>query len=149
MVLPAIDEFLCSLFTIIVHCGNLPFCLRNCVLVPVLKPGKDSSCGDSYRPIAFVVILAISGPATIQYLSAARLTVSPIAPSELFTFVYFVHSTVIAEIFLLVLCTTKFLDLNLAARTSGCLMLRVTTSWMSTRSHLAYDQAGYDAIITH
>ena len=44
LALPVIDEFLCSLFTI--H-GHLPSCLRDYILVPVLKPGKDSSCGDS------------------------------------------------------------------------------------------------------
>ena len=58
MALPVIDEFLCSLFTIIACHGHLPSCLRDCILVPVLKPGKDSSCGDSYRPIALVSTLS-------------------------------------------------------------------------------------------
>ena len=74
MALPVIDEFLCSLFTIIARhghlkflCslftiiarhGHLPSCLRDCILVPVLKPGKDSSCGDSYRPIALASTLS-------------------------------------------------------------------------------------------
>ena len=58
MALPVIDEFLCSLFTIITRHGHLPSCLRDCILVPVLKPGKDSSCGDSYRPIALASTLS-------------------------------------------------------------------------------------------
>ena len=37
MALPVIDEFLCSLFTIIARHGHLPSCLRDCILVPVLK----------------------------------------------------------------------------------------------------------------
>ena len=58
MALPVIDEFLCSLFTIIARHGHLPSCLGDCILVPVLKPGKDSSCGDSYRPIALASTLS-------------------------------------------------------------------------------------------
>ena len=55
MALPVIDEFLCSF---IARHGHLPSCLGDCILVPVLKPGKDSSCGDSYRPIALASTLS-------------------------------------------------------------------------------------------
>ena len=44
MALPVIDEFLCSLFTIITRHGHLPSCLRD--------------CGDSYRPIALASTLS-------------------------------------------------------------------------------------------
>ena len=69
-----------------------------------------------------VVILAISGPATIQRLSAPGLPVSPIAPPEPFTIALFCSwnwSSAMAENLFLVLCTTKFPDLN-SARISGC-----------------------------
>ena len=37
--------------------GIVPDTLRDCILVPILKPGKDPSSSDSYRPIALAPIL--------------------------------------------------------------------------------------------
>lgn len=56
--LPVIVEFISSLFTIIVRHGHLPSCLRDCILVPIPKPGKDFTCGDNYRPIALASTLS-------------------------------------------------------------------------------------------
>ena len=63
----------------------------------------------------FDVSISISGPATIQCLSAPRFPVNPIAPPEPFT-IAFSWSIAIAENLLF---TTKCPDMS-SARTSGC-----------------------------
>ena len=58
MAMPVIVDFLTSLFTIVIRHGYLPPSLKDCVLVPVPKPGKDPSSMDSYRPIALASTLS-------------------------------------------------------------------------------------------
>lgn len=38
--------------------GYVPNSLRDCVLQPIIKPGKDPSDSDSYRAIALALILS-------------------------------------------------------------------------------------------
>ena len=38
--------------------GYIPECLCDCILKPILKPGKDPSNSDSYRPIALAPTLS-------------------------------------------------------------------------------------------
>ena len=45
---------LSKLFTAMLRHGYVPDCLRNYVLQPILKPGKDPSDSDSYRPVKFL-----------------------------------------------------------------------------------------------
>ena len=112
----------------------------------VCTPGCCSWCLESLSPCFWfvacssnsLVILAISGPATIQRLSAPGFPVSPIAPPEPLTMALFCSwhwSSAMAENWLLVLCTTKCPDMN-SARTAGCLSARVIISRMCTESHL-------------
>ena len=56
--LPVIYVFLGSLFTILLRHGHLSSCICDCILVPVLKPCKDPTNGDNYRPIAFASTLS-------------------------------------------------------------------------------------------
>ena len=49
---------LSKLFTAILRHGHIPCCLRDCVLQPIPKPGKDPSVSDNYRPIALAPILS-------------------------------------------------------------------------------------------
>ena len=46
------SECLASFFTAILRHGYMPKCLRDSVLVPILKSGKNESLSDSYRPIS-------------------------------------------------------------------------------------------------
>ena len=50
--LPVITDFLSSLFTVLLRHGYLPACLKDCILVPVPKSGKEPNNVDNYRPIA-------------------------------------------------------------------------------------------------
>ena len=47
----ALSAPLSWLITAMLRHGIVPDSLRDCILVPILKPGKDSSSSDSYRPI--------------------------------------------------------------------------------------------------
>ena len=38
--------------------GIVPESLRDCILVPIPKPGKDPSSSDNYRPIALAPTLS-------------------------------------------------------------------------------------------
>ena len=49
---------LSRLFTAMLRHGYIPECLRDCILKPILKPGKDPSNSDSYRPIALAPTLS-------------------------------------------------------------------------------------------
>ena len=51
-------EPLSKLFTAILRHGYIPSCLRNCILQPIPKPGKDPSVTDNYRPIALAPTLS-------------------------------------------------------------------------------------------
>ena len=53
-----ITDFLSSLFTVLLHHGYLPDCLKDCILVPVPKSGKDPTNVDNYRPIALASTLS-------------------------------------------------------------------------------------------
>ena len=54
----AIAPFLSTLFTSVIRHGYVPYAIRNCILLPVLKPNKDSSNSDSYRPIALALTVS-------------------------------------------------------------------------------------------
>ena len=56
--LPVIADFLSSLFTVLLRHGYLPACLKDCILVPVPKSGKDPTNVDNYRPIALASTLS-------------------------------------------------------------------------------------------
>ena len=49
---PVLKEFLCNIFTAMLRNGYVPNSLRDCILQPIPKPGKDPSNSDNYRPIA-------------------------------------------------------------------------------------------------
>ena len=51
-------HLLSKLFTAMLCHGYVPKSLRDCVLQPILKPGKDPSDSDSYRPIALAPTLS-------------------------------------------------------------------------------------------
>ena len=46
------------IFTAMLRHGYVPTSLRDCVLRPIIKPGKDPSDSDSYRPIALAPTLS-------------------------------------------------------------------------------------------
>ena len=48
----ALSAPLSRLFTAMLRHGIVPDFLRDCILVPIFKPGKDPSSSDSYHPIA-------------------------------------------------------------------------------------------------
>ena len=54
----SLSDFLAKFFTVMLRHGHIPESLRDCVLQPVLKPGKDSCNSDSYRPIALAPTLS-------------------------------------------------------------------------------------------
>ena len=54
----ALSAPLSRLFTAMLRHGIVPDTLRDCILVPIPKPGKDPSSSDSYRPIALAPILS-------------------------------------------------------------------------------------------
>ena len=49
---------LSKLFTAMLRHGYVPKSVRDCVLRPIVKPGKDPSDSDSYRPIALAPTLS-------------------------------------------------------------------------------------------
>ena len=49
---------LSKFFTAMLRHGNVPKSLRDCVLQPIIKTGKDPSDSDSYRPIALAPTLS-------------------------------------------------------------------------------------------
>ena len=49
---------LSKLFTAMIRHGVVPASLRDCILIPIPKPGKDPSCSDNYRPIALAPTLS-------------------------------------------------------------------------------------------
>ena len=54
----AIGPFLSDLFTCMLRHSYVPHVLRDCILQPILKPTKDPSISDSYRPIAHAPTLS-------------------------------------------------------------------------------------------
>ena len=54
----ALSEPLSLLFTAMLHHGIVPDSLRDSILVPIPKPGKDPSSSDNYRPIALAPTLS-------------------------------------------------------------------------------------------
>ena len=55
---PVLSEFLSDLFTAILRHRYVPNSLRDCILQPIPKPGKDPSSSDNYRPIALASTLS-------------------------------------------------------------------------------------------
>ena len=55
---PVLPELLSNLFTAMLLHGYVPDSLRDCILQPILKPGKDPSTSDNYRPIALTPTLS-------------------------------------------------------------------------------------------
>ena len=56
---PVLKEFLSNLLiTAMLRHGYVPNSLRNCILQPIPKPGKDPSNSDKYRPIALAPTLS-------------------------------------------------------------------------------------------
>lgn len=55
---PVLTSFLSNMFTIMLRHGYIPKCLRDCVLQPIPKPGKDPSDSENYRAIALAPILS-------------------------------------------------------------------------------------------
>ena len=45
----SLSDFLAKFFTVMLRHGHIPESLRDCVLQPVLKPGKDPCCSDQAR----------------------------------------------------------------------------------------------------
>ena len=56
--LPAIEEFVASLFTNILHHGYMPSTLYDCILVPIPKGNKDPTSSDNYCPVALAPTLS-------------------------------------------------------------------------------------------
>ena len=54
----ALMPFLSQLFTCMIRHGCVPSAIRNCVLQPLLKPGKDPCKCNSYRLIALAPTLS-------------------------------------------------------------------------------------------
>ena len=54
----ALSDPLSKLFTAMLRHGVVPESLRDCILVPIPKPGKDPSSSDNYRPIALAPTLS-------------------------------------------------------------------------------------------
>ena len=54
----SLSDFLAKFFTALLRYGYTPESLRDCVLQPILKPGKDPTNSDSYRPIALAPTLS-------------------------------------------------------------------------------------------
>ena len=55
---PVLKEFLSNLFTAMLRHGYVPSSLRDCILQPIPKTGKDPSNSDNYRPIALAPTLS-------------------------------------------------------------------------------------------
>ena len=53
-----LNDFLSKLFTAMLRHGYIPQCLRDCVLQPIPKPGKDPTDSDNYRAIALAPTLS-------------------------------------------------------------------------------------------
>ena len=53
-----LTPYLSKLFTVMLRHGHVPKCLRDCVLQPIPKPGKDPSDSDNYRAIALAPTLS-------------------------------------------------------------------------------------------
>ena len=53
VIMPSLSQ----LFTCMIKHGYVPSAIRNCILQPLLKPGKDPCKSDSYRPIALAPTL--------------------------------------------------------------------------------------------
>ena len=54
----SLDDCLSRLFTAMLRHGCVPNSLRDCVLQPIIKPGKDPTDSDSYRAIALAPTLS-------------------------------------------------------------------------------------------
>ena len=55
---PAIVNDISLFFPACFHHGYLPKCIRDCVIVPVPKPGKGTSFSQNYRPITLASTLS-------------------------------------------------------------------------------------------
>jgi hypothetical protein len=56
--MPLRNFLVISLFTAMLRHGYVPNSLRDCILQPIPKPGKDYSNSDNYRPIALALTLS-------------------------------------------------------------------------------------------
>ena len=74
----SLTVFLSSFFTTILRHGYIPASLRDCVLQPVLKPGKDPGNTDSYRPIALIPTLSKVLEWFILIFDEAAFSTSPL-----------------------------------------------------------------------
>ena len=74
----SLTVFLSSFFTTILRHGYIPASLRDCVLQPVLKPGKDPGNSDSYRPIALAPTLSKVLEWCILIFDEAAFSTSPL-----------------------------------------------------------------------
>ena len=54
----SLDDCLSRIFTAMLRHGYVPNSLRDCVLQPIIKPGKDPTDSDSYRAIALAPTLS-------------------------------------------------------------------------------------------
>ena len=53
-----IAEPLAIFFTAILRHGYMPKCFRDCVILPIPKGNKDTTCSQNYRPIALASSLS-------------------------------------------------------------------------------------------
>ena len=74
----SLTVFLSSFFTTILRHGYIPASLRDCVLQPVLKPGKDPGNSDSYRPNALAPTLSKVLEWCILIFDEAAFSTSPL-----------------------------------------------------------------------
>ena len=74
---PLATEHLTSLYNDSLKSCRLPYIWKTSLVIPIPKPGKDSSQGTSYRPISLLcpaakVIEALILPSINEYLSPVR-----------------------------------------------------------------------------
>ena len=74
----SLTEFLSKLFTAMLRHGYVPQCLRDCIMQPIPKPGKDPSGSDSYRPIALAPTLSKVFEWCILLEFSSSFTTSPL-----------------------------------------------------------------------
>ena len=74
----SLTEFLSKLFTAMLRHGYVPQCLRDCIMQPIPKPGKDPSDSDSYRPIALAPTLSKVFEWCILLEFSSSFTTSPL-----------------------------------------------------------------------
>ena len=113
--------------------GYVPSAIRNCVLQPLLKPGKDPCKSDSYRPIALAPTLSKAFERCILIIYNSAFFTSPLQ---------FGFKKGYSTTFVLVSSRMSFLIMFLGDR--GCLvafwtlvkLLTVLITMLSSRSFL-------------